>query len=49
MNVSVALLGALVVLSSMLAWADGRTWVSEEFLARLGPEPTVEFAPAGSY
>jgi uncharacterized protein len=52
MNVSLALLSALVVLPPMLVWADGHNSVSRglvapEVLAGLAPGLTPELAPTG--
>jgi hypothetical protein len=47
MNVTVALLSALVVLPPMLVWADRRNWVSRG-LVDLPEEPFVETPPMGA-
>jgi hypothetical protein len=44
MNVSVALLSALVVLPPMLVWADRRNWVSRGLVDK-PEEPFVETPP----
>ena len=48
LNVTVALLSALVVLPPMLVWADKRNWVSRGLVpaATLSPDPVVEPTPA---
>ena len=46
MNVTVALLSALVVLPPMLVWADKRNWVSRG-LVKIRPEPYIETPPIG--
>jgi len=46
MNVTVALLSALVVLPPMLVWADKRNWVSRG-LVKLETEPYIETPPMG--
>jgi predicted RND superfamily exporter protein len=46
MNVTVALLSALVVLPPMLVWADKRNWVSRG-LVKPVVEPYIETPPLG--
>jgi predicted RND superfamily exporter protein len=46
MNVTVALLSALVVLPPLLVWADKRNWVSRGLIDRK-PEPFLETPPMG--
>jgi hydrophobe/amphiphile efflux-3 (HAE3) family protein len=48
MNVTVALLSALVVLPPMLVWADRRNWVSRG-LVEQPEEPFVETPPMGAH
>jgi hypothetical protein len=47
MNVTVALLSALVVLPPMLVWADKRNWVSRGMLHRRHG-PYIETPPMGA-
>ena len=46
MNVTVALLSALVVLPPMLVWADKRNWVSRGLIDKK-PEPFIPTPPMG--
>ena len=46
MNVTVALLSALVVLPPMLVWADKRNWVSRGLIEK-APPPYIETPPMG--
>ena len=46
MNVTVALLSALVVLPPMLVWADKRNWVSRGLVKPV--EPYIETPPIGA-
>ena len=46
MNVTVALLSALVVLPPMLVWADRRNWVSRGLVKPV--EPYIETPPMGA-
>jgi hypothetical protein len=46
MNVTVALLSALVVLPPMLIWADKRRWVSRGLIEK-APPPYIETPPMG--
>jgi predicted RND superfamily exporter protein len=46
MNVTVALLSALIVLPPMLVWADKRNWVSRGLIEQK-PEPFIPTPPMG--
>ncbi len=46
MNVTVALLSALVVLPPLLVWADKRNWVSRGLIHK-APEPFIPTPPMG--
>jgi predicted RND superfamily exporter protein len=46
LNVTVALLSALVVLPPMLVWADKRNWVSRGLIEQK-PEPFIPTPPMG--
>jgi hypothetical protein len=45
MNVTVALLSALVFLPPMLVWAENRGWVTRGMLPKQPPVPSPERAP----